>query len=201
MEVSTSCYLSGVAQAKQIFTELYIKALCNFASSDEYAFRLDLYGINYEYQLQKRRRSPSPIDWGSRSRCWDGEGMVLLSDGTEKLIKNLSVGDQVAVLEKLPNGVSTGCKTAHVRVKIESVVNRKYDMVLVDEKLWITPYHAVLNVKLNEWRFPCQVSDIEERFEKSIFNFILDQGHVLYVNGVWACTLGHDLRGDVIEKS
>ena len=67
-----------------------------------------------------------------------------------KPIKYLSVGDKVAVLESLPNGVNTGYKTATVTARIESIVNRKYEMVLVNNKMWITPYHAVLNEKLNE---------------------------------------------------
>eukprot|EP01084_Bolivina_argentea_P226357 382364_1 len=194
----SSTSLSGEAKQKQIFTEYYMKALNNFTKYKEYAFRLHLYGINYRYYLQKR--DYSPVSWGSRSRCWDGEGMVLLCDGTQKQIKYLSVGDKVAVLNKLPNNINTKCDTAIVKVKIESVVNRKYEMVLVNNKLWITPYHAVLNSKGDKWKLPCQVGNIEERFEESIYNFILDSGHVLCVNGIWACTLGHDLKGDIIEN-
>merc|ERR1712113_913686 len=121
--------------------------------------RLDLVGINYYYYYRKQ-----PVYYefggGSRSRCWDGDGMVLMSDGRTKPIKHLSVGDKVAVLESLPNGVNTGYKTATIQVKIESVVNRKYEMVLVNNKLWITPYHAVLNQKLTEWKMPYHLSQI-----------------------------------------
>eukprot|EP01083_Nonionella_stella_P047251 126466_1 len=183
---------------KDGFTDLYLKALSGFEDSTEYAFRMDLGGINYRYYT--RKRSYSPGIYGSRSRCWDGDGMVLLGDGRKKQVRQLAVGDEVAVLDRLPNGVSNGRRTARVCVKIESVVNRKYEMVLVNEKVWITPYHAVLNSSADEWQMPCALSEIKERYVASIFNFILDGGHVLCVNDVWACTLGHDLPGQVIEN-
>eukprot|EP01084_Bolivina_argentea_P250338 419381_1 len=195
---SKTDYETRQIQVKDAFTRLYLTALCSFEHSTEYAFRMDLGGINYSYYARKRRRSYSPESWKSRSRCWDGDGMVLLGDGTKKAIKELSVGDEVSVLDRLPNGVSNGRRTATVKVKIESVVNRKYEMVLVNERLWITPYHAVLNSNASEWHMPCQLSEIKERFVSSIFNFVLDGGHVLCVNDVWACTLGHDLSGAVI---
>eukprot|EP01083_Nonionella_stella_P107258 310486_1 len=186
---------------KERFTRLYLKELCNFKDCTEYAFRMDLGGINYQYFAQKRERSSSPsISWGSRSRCWDGDGLVLLSDGSTKRVKELAVGDAVAVLDTLPNGVSNGCTTAKVTVKIESIVDRPYEMVLVNERLWITPYHAVLNMDKNEWKMPCDLNEVRERYVKSIYNFILDVGHVLCVNDIWACTLGHDLCGHIIEN-
>jgi len=193
-------------QAKNIFTRLYIDSLCNFTiGNKQNAFWLDLLGINYYYFETKRRYSP--ISWGSRSRCWSQNGMVLMSDGkTRKSVKDLCIGDKVAVLQSLPNGITNECKSATVKVKIESIVNREYEMVGVKSKdgqiMYISPYHAVIDNdnNNNKWMMPCNLNKINKRYESSIYNFILDKGHTLNVNGIWACTLGHDLKGDVIEN-
>eukprot|EP01084_Bolivina_argentea_P204782 349773_1 len=58
MEVSSKhVHLSGETKQKQIFTEFYMAALNNFSRCKEYAFRLQLYGINYRYYLQKQEYS------------------------------------------------------------------------------------------------------------------------------------------------
>ena len=126
--------------------------------------------------------------------------MVLMADGkTRKSVKDLCIGDEVAVLQSLPNGVINECKSATVKVKIESIVDREYEMVNVKNKMWISPYHAVIDND-NEWKMPCSLNKIEMRYESSIYNFIVDKGHTLNVNGIWGCTLGHDLKGNVIEN-
>ena len=122
-----------------------------------------------------------------------------MADGKRKHIKDLCIGDRVKVLQSLPNGISTGCDTAIVKVKIQSIVDREYEMVKVGNKMWISPYHAVIDDN-NKWRMPSDLNKIEMRYESSIYNFILDQGHTLNVDGIWGCTLGHDLKGNVIEN-
>ena len=34
-----------------------------------------------------------------------------------------------------------------------------------------------------------------------VYNFVLSTGHILVVDGVACCTLGHGLKGDVIEHA
>ena len=32
-----------------------------------------------------------------------------------------------------------------------------------------------------------------------IFNFMIDKGHCININNHWCCTLGHNLKGNIIQ--
>merc|ERR1712013_379023 len=60
------------------------------------------------------------------------------------------------------------------------------------KSMWITPNHAVYFPSQRVWSLPRDVGTVVSRHQGSIFNFIVDQGHVINVDGVWAHTLGHE---------
>jgi len=65
------------------------------------------------------------------------------------------------------------------------------------DKLTITPWHPVL---INgKWVRPADIVNIEEMVMPTVYNMILDKGHIIEVDGVLTCSLGHDMTGDVIE--
>eukprot|EP01084_Bolivina_argentea_P166775 289513_1 len=184
-------------QEKQCFTKLYLEELCKFnkCKKGQTTFNLALIGINYRFYKDLIVRSDDGYE--SRSRCWDGESKVLLADRkTSKLVKDINIGDSVSVLILQEN--YNYIHTANVTVKIETIIDREYEMVELDAGLFITPFHAVLNNKF-EWVLPYQIGNITKRYQYNIFNFILDRGHILNINGVWTHTLGHDFKGSVIE--
>ena len=46
---------------------------------------------------------------------------------------------------------------------------------------------------------PKQVKKVEMIYQKQVYNFILNDGHCIFVDGHWCCTLAHDLKGNGIE--
>mmetsp|Transcript_11618 Transcript_11618/g.17570 ORF Transcript_11618/g.17570 Transcript_11618/m.17570 type:complete len:510 (+) Transcript_11618:41-1570(+) len=191
------------AKRRKPFTKLYLQKMLQFASmtSRTKAFRLDFLGIQHNRwkwdQIRARANSDS---WGSRSRCWSADSMVLLSNGCHKRIQNVQIGDElkVLVLNARKSDESAEESTAKVTVKIESILDREYEMVCVEGKMWITPYHAYLN-DLFEWVFPYMNAPIVKRYQYSIFNLMLSNAHIINVDGVWSHTLGHDFKGPIIE--
>jgi hypothetical protein len=134
----------------------------------------------YEYPL-------SPF-----TSCWDGAGLVTMYDQTFKLVSEIKVGDRVCV----PNGGIDGqVVVATVLLTLCSHVGR-IGMVSVGG-CWITPFHPV-HLQSEGWCFPCHVGKVAMRSVGSVYNFVLDQGHVLEVNGVAGITLAHGSCDHVI---
>merc|ERR1712013_709980 len=183
---------SAVNEVKRM-KRLYLKAMSGFGSCavGENVLHFDLVGISYYFYQQKEREYEG---WGSRTRCWDGDGRVLMADGqTRKRIRDVKIGDALAVMKMSSDGgIHCGRGIATVTVKVETVLNRSIEMVKVDDAMWITPNHAVYFPSQRVWSLPRDVGTVVSRHQGSIFNFIVDQGHVINVDGVWAHTLGHE---------
>jgi len=124
--------------------------------------------------------------------CIGSEGNVLMQDNSLRKVKDIRKADYV----KLPNGESAQvicvCKTT---LKPRD----KSPLVLLESGLVITPWHPVL--LNNQWRFPCHIGEIWNTSISShdVFNFVLDKGHLMIVNGIACVTLGHGFTEDVVK--
>ena len=59
----------------------------------------------------------------------------------------------------------------------------------IGEKLLITPYHPIkIN---NEWRFSKDIGETVNINCDYLYNFVLESGHILIINNIPCCTLGH----------
>eukprot|EP01084_Bolivina_argentea_P162040 282016_1 len=153
--------------------------------------------------------------------CFDGNGLVLMANGTRKKICELRIGDKVR---------SFSDYVSEIKYCVSIDINREISMVklynyLNDEWCWITFEHPVLvcnnndfNIDVNKclnighildtnivreydlkWVIPKEIWKKEYRFQNKVYNFILNRNHTLNVNGYWCCTLGHNLKGETIE--
>ncbi len=61
----------------------------------------------------------------------------------------------------------------------------------------ITPYHPI---KVNdEWVFPQSVCKTKEMYISEYYNFVLEGGHILRINGIDCISLGHGMAdNDVV---
>ena len=122
--------------------------------------------------------------------CFDGMCMVKMNDNSLKMVKDLCFGDVVsggAVVECVIK--YKGKNNKHVLCTLNGFGGLK-----------ITPYHPIK--VYNEWMFPIDVDGGECREENCefVYNFVLNEGHILNVNGVECCTLGHGLmENEVIQ--
>jgi hypothetical protein len=143
----------------------------------------------------KTAAAPAPVTMDYYYNCGGGcigsEGKVLMPDNSFKLVKDIKKGDYV----KLPNGES-----AQVTCVTRTTLNPrdKIPLVLLDSSLVITPWHPVL--KNNKWSFPCQIGQPwNMTITTEVFNFVLEKGHIMTVNGIDCVTLGHGFIEDVVK--
>ena len=113
--------------------------------------------------------------------CIGGDCKVLLNNGELKYVKDLVKGD------KLFGNCEILCA---LRMKVS---NSLIELCKFENGLKITPWHPVkFN---NKWVFPNNINSDE--MEKSVeccdyvYNFILNEGHSMIVNGIECVTLGH----------
>jgi len=117
--------------------------------------------------------------------CFHGDGQVLMMDGTTKMVRDVRVNDVVM-----------GGGVVRCVVKHECLGNKM--RLCAYKGLVITSYHPI-RVE-GAWVFPIDEGDEREYSCDFVFNFVLDSGHVVTVNGVEACTLGHGFKeSSVIE--
>jgi len=118
---------------------------------------------------------------------------VLMADNSLTKVKNLRKGDLV----RTPSGES-----AKILCITKTTLNQlhKNPLVILDGGLILTPWHPVfLN---NQWKFPCHIGKCwESSTSQVVFNFVLEKGHIMIVNGVQCVTLGHGFTENVVSHS
>jgi hypothetical protein len=120
--------------------------------------------------------------------CFDGEGIVLLSNNTFIQVKELKKGD------KLFNMNNTLCI---VECIIKQNINSEIDVCSVNDML-ISPYHPIF--LFNKWVFPATEFKIQKRFISSFYNIVLNMNDTIVINFIPVITLGHNLNSNDITK-
>ncbi|CAF1043740.1 unnamed protein product, partial [Didymodactylos carnosus] len=117
--------------------------------------------------------------------CFHGNCIVTLNNGQTKLLNKIQRGDILSGGARVVCVVETLCNS-------ETVSMIKFDQ----SGLLITPWHPV---RINgTWIFP---DDIGKRIEiecESVFNLVLNSGHIALINGTECVTLGHGFKEDVV---
>ncbi|CAF1540367.1 unnamed protein product [Didymodactylos carnosus] len=122
--------------------------------------------------------------------CFHGKCLVLLADGNTKFVKDVRRGDILQTPDSVTN--------ATVTYVMKSICfNDKTTMVSFGNGLIISPWHPV-RIDGN-WIFPCDIGHESDIECEEVFNFVLDGGHIVIINGVECVTLGHNFKGKVIE--
>ena len=132
--------------------------------------------------------------YNAQGGCIAGDCIVLMADGSLKLIKDLRKGDEIMGSQgqavKITCVVTTICK------------DNKAQLVKFDNGLKITAWHPI---RLNgKFFFPCTAEE-EVPFEyeffecEAVYNFVLESDHLMTVNGVECVTLGHGFQEDVVR--
>lgn len=120
--------------------------------------------------------------------CFDGDGILLLSNGQYKRVRELVKGDAI---------VNSDGRVAKVVALVVTRTRHVVEFVRLNDVL-ITPWHPVRIA--GEWKFPQSVQASEQRYCNEVFNLVLDQEHVATINGLDVVTLGHGLRGSKVVE-
>ena len=133
--------------------------------------------------------------------CFSGLNHVRTPGGS-RLVRDVKKGD--ILITVLPDGSESTAKV------ICSVVSKPpggtMDLVSING-LKITPWHPMKMVPSEStWHFPGDLATagIGHRKEEPIdevYTFVMDEGHVVVVEGFPVCTLGHNFKGAVIEHA
>jgi Mg-chelatase subunit ChlD len=148
--------------------------------------------------------SVTPVDMSAYLNagggCFSGLNKVNTPGGS-RLVRDVKKGDILTTV--LPDGSEGKAKV------ICSVVSKPpggtMDLVSI-AGLKITPWHPMKMVA-NEptWHFPGDlVKAIDHRAEEPIdevYTFVMEEGHVVIVEGFPVCCLGHGFKGAVIEHA
>jgi Mg-chelatase subunit ChlD len=138
--------------------------------------------------------------------CVDGNGLVLMADGTEKLVKHLKKGDRVFVSSGMLEIELKDDKPFRMEIKeethatIECVIKTKIPKgqlpMLTLNGMHVTPWHPI---RINgKWDFPINVGKIDFVNCDYIYNFVLDNHHIMKINNIDVITLGHEIDTDPI---
>jgi len=137
---------------------------------------------------KKKAAAAAPVNmrnyYNASGGCFDGKCKVLMGNGSLQKVEDLKRGDVVFGGARIQCVVKHECKDGQI------VMSR------VNDTLLITPYHPI--VVGNEWVFPVDIG-CEEVIECAyVYNFVLSFGHILRVEGVECCTLGHGLKSNAV---
>lgn len=119
--------------------------------------------------------------------CFTGDCKVLMSHAAKKPIKDIQAGDLV------------WSNVGYTRVIAVVVCHTKAKSQPISRinSLSITPWHPIL--VNGDWVFPADLYFYSERMIKTVYNLVLERGHIIDVEGILTCTLGHGITGPVIE--
>jgi hypothetical protein len=111
--------------------------------------------------------------------CFAADTLIQLANGSEQRIAELGPGTCVA----------TPVGPAHVTALVTCGSQQFSQPMSQLGALAITPWHPV---RINGvWHFPADLVSFRDRPLQVVYNLVLDSGHIVYANGVEACTLAH----------
>jgi hypothetical protein len=84
-----------------------------------------------------------------------------------------------------------------VRDVVKTPMNRMVAGVELAPNVMLTPFHPVCVNGL--WTWPRLVHATTLRFCDAVYNLVLEDGNRVDLDGVTAVTLGHELRGAIVE--
>lgn len=126
----------------------------------------------------------------SGSFCIDGSCLVKMEDGRFKKVEDIRKGDKIM----------TPMNSSEVLCVVKSkCFFGMEDLVELPSKLLITPYHPVRIS--GKWQFPCQLSSVNKRPCDAVYNFVLKKDHIMFINGIECVSLGHNLKGEIVQHN
>lgn len=138
--------------------------------------------------------APTYSSYNSSGPCFTGDCIIKLVNNETKLIKNIIKDDLVLVPNEF--GTMIGKVLCLIKTKITNGIT---NIIKFPEGLKITENHPVLFN--NKWVHPQKLYKPHLIECKYVYNLVLDSGHVVFINNIKCCTLGHNIQGNIIEHN
>jgi len=132
----------------------------------------------------------------SSGSCFQGQTMVRMSDDSVKAIQNIQPTDQVWT----PMGSATVLHKVTFHTDQPS-----QPLVQFSPTTGVTPWHPCREVKadgsLGPWAFPADLQQFDARPLKTVYNLVLDQGHIIESGRHQFVTLGHGFEEGILKHA
>jgi hypothetical protein len=125
-----------------------------------------------------------------RGGCVDAYCTIAMFNGTSKLLKDVQKFDIIKSVDN--NNKVVGAKVLCV---VETMIVSGYRDYVDVNGLLITPWHPIkygLHGKAEEWIFPGEYFSSYSYTSSSMITLVLENHHVMFINGVKCITLGHN---------
>ena len=119
--------------------------------------------------------------------CWGAGSPIKMADGSRMPVEDIRKGDVVWTI--------SGAKRVLYALKM-GTKQAAQPMVRLGGCL-ITPWHPVLHKM--KWCYPADLGIIEDLPVQSVYNLILEGGHIVDIDGVLTVTLGHGFNSPVVK--
>ena len=123
--------------------------------------------------------------------CFTGDSVILLANGSKKLVKDLVKGDRVMTLRD-PYGIKTGLSTANVVCILKTITTGNIKLTTTKKGLKITPWHPIISQGI--WCYPGNVFETKVETCDEIYTILLDKGFTFNLNGHWVIGIGHNYK-------
>ena len=115
--------------------------------------------------------------------CFDGNSIVHIKGNKFKLVSKIEKGDI------LNNGAKVICV-------INTIVTSGQKQMVNINGLSITKWHPIIID--NEWIFPVERTHAYLEEIDMVYNFVLDDKHIITINDIKCCTLGHNITDNCV---
>jgi Mg-chelatase subunit ChlD len=139
----------------------------------------------YKSSGTTRQVSNMTTYYNAGGSCYDGFGLVAMADDTTISVQYLQPGNYVKSLDS--NGNIIFSKIKYI---VKSKVSNFISMCEVNGFL-ITPWHPI--IYSGQWVFPINVVHETNMNLNLIYNVVLENGTVIFINDTPVITLGHGL--------
>ena len=155
--------------------------------------------INTGSSYTTYRSVSTPINMSSYNDpgggCFTGDSLILLASQNQKLVANLTKGDEVLTL-KDPYNPAHGFTTSKIVCILKTNITDKTNLVTLNNNLKITPYHPVL--AKGNWSFPNSLSNCTMQNCNAVYTIVLEHSHTFNLNGYWVIGLGHNYKVGIL---
>eukprot|EP00604_Paraphysomonas_vestita_P000936 CAMPEP_0174819540 /NCGR_PEP_ID=MMETSP1107-20130205/2831_1 /TAXON_ID=36770 /ORGANISM="Paraphysomonas vestita, Strain GFlagA" /LENGTH=1055 /DNA_ID=CAMNT_0016033225 /DNA_START=867 /DNA_END=4034 /DNA_ORIENTATION=+ len=166
-------------------------------------------------------RSPSPVDnsmnvyyAGSGGGCFGPNSIIQVLENNDNndnndndsnnnnKVKNLCISEvKAGQFVMVENGKFVEVKCLIEIYENEDNINDFKQLVTLKGGLTLTGKHPI---RINgEWKYPQTLSSniVEWTTSKVVYNVVLESSHIMIVNGIECCTLGHGLKDPIVSHS
>jgi hypothetical protein len=130
----------------------------------------------------------------SSGSCFQGDTLVRMADNSTKAIQDLVRGDLVWT----PTGSATVVYKATFHTSQPS-----QPLVQFSPTTGVTPWHpcrqVLPNGSVGPWTFPANLQQFDARPLKTVYNLVLNQGHIIESGSHQFVTLGHGFQEEPLK--